>query len=107
MEVPRLGVKWEQQLPAYAAATATRDLSHICNLHRSLWQHQMLNPLSKAKDQTCILMNTSQVLNPLSHKGSSSSVTSELCDLLLADTSKSQILPLPSSSIFLMLLGLL
>ena len=31
MEVPRLGVKSELQLPAYTAATATWDLSHIHN----------------------------------------------------------------------------
>ena len=33
MEVPRLGVKSELQLLAYA--TATLDLSLVCNLHRS------------------------------------------------------------------------
>ena len=27
MEVPGLGVEWEQQLPTYTTATATRDLS--------------------------------------------------------------------------------
>ena len=40
------------------------DLSHICNLHRSSWHHQILNPLSKNRDQTHILMETSWVLNP-------------------------------------------
>ena len=30
MEVPRLGLESELQLPAYTTATATRDLSHIC-----------------------------------------------------------------------------
>ena len=30
MEVPRPGVKSELQLPAYATATVTQDLSHIC-----------------------------------------------------------------------------
>ena len=29
MEVPRLGVQSELQLPAYATATATRDLSRV------------------------------------------------------------------------------
>ena len=38
LEVPRLGVKSELQLPAYATATATWDRSHVCNLHHSLWQ---------------------------------------------------------------------
>ena len=32
MEVPRLGVQSELQLPAYATATAMSDLSRICNL---------------------------------------------------------------------------
>jgi len=33
IEVPRLGVKLEQQLLAYTTATATPHLSHVCNLH--------------------------------------------------------------------------
>ena len=49
MEVPRLGVELELQL-AYATATATRDLSHVCNLHHSSWQRRILNLLSKARD---------------------------------------------------------
>jgi len=32
MEVPRLGVKSEMQVPAYATATAMWDLSRHCNL---------------------------------------------------------------------------
>ena len=32
MEVPRLGVQTELQPPAYTRATATQDLSRICNL---------------------------------------------------------------------------
>ena len=71
MEVPRLGVELELQLPAYTAAIATWDLSCICDLHCSLWQCQILNPLSEARNQTLILMNTSWVLNPLSHNGNS------------------------------------
>ena len=31
VEVPRLGVKSELQLPAYTIATAMRDVSHICD----------------------------------------------------------------------------
>ena len=34
-------------------------------------QHQILNPLSKVRDRTYILLDTSQVLNPLSHNGNS------------------------------------
>ena len=65
MEVPELGVKSELQLPAYTIATLA--LSHICDLHHSLQQCRILNPLSKARDLTLILMDTSQVLKPLSY----------------------------------------
>ena len=61
MEVPRLGVKSELQLLAYTTATATQDQSHACDLHHSSWQCRILNPLSKARNQTRILMDTSQV----------------------------------------------
>ena len=61
MEVPRLGVESEQQLLAYATATETWDPSHVCDLHHSSGQRQILNPLSKARDRTHILMDTSQV----------------------------------------------
>ena len=40
------------QLPAHTTATATPDPSHICNLHHSSWQRQILNPLSEAWDRT-------------------------------------------------------
>ena len=58
MEVPRLGVKLELQLPAHARATATamQDPSHVCNLHHSSWECQILNPLSKVRDRTQNLM---------------------------------------------------
>ena len=46
---------------AYAIATATQYQSQICKLHCSLWQCQILNPLSRARDQILILMDTSQV----------------------------------------------
>jgi len=49
MEVPRLRVESELQLPAYTTATATQDSSHICSLHHSSQQRQILNPLSKAR----------------------------------------------------------
>ena len=54
-------IESELQLPAYTTATATPDPSHVSNLHYSSWQHWILNPLSKARDQTCILMDTSHV----------------------------------------------
>ena len=53
-EVPRLEVKSELLLLATATATATAipDPSCICDLHHSSGQHRILNPLSKARDQT-------------------------------------------------------
>ena len=61
MEVPRLGVKLELQLPAYATAIATQDPSHVCDLHHNSQQHQSINPLSDARDGTHILMDASRV----------------------------------------------
>ena len=61
MEVPRLGVQLELQLLAYTTAKATQNPSHIWNLHHSSRQRHILNPLCEARDQTHILMNTSQV----------------------------------------------
>ena len=52
MDVPRLGVLLELQLPAYTRATATRDLSRVCNLHHSSQQCRILNPLIEARDRT-------------------------------------------------------
>ena len=54
MEVPGLGVEVELQLRAYTTAMATPDPSCICDLH-----------------DTCILTETSQALNPLSHNRNS------------------------------------
>ena len=51
----------ELQLRAYTTATAMRDLSHVCNLDHSSQHRQILNPLSKPRDQTCILRETSRV----------------------------------------------
>ena len=34
----------------------TRDPSHVCDLHHSSRQLQILNPLSDARDRTCNLM---------------------------------------------------
>ena len=61
MDVPRLQVESELQLPAYTTATAKPDLSQVCNLHHSSRQCQILNPWIEARDQTCILMDTSRV----------------------------------------------
>ena len=61
VEVPRLGVKSELQLPAYTTATAIQDLSLVCDLHHSSQQGQILNPLSKARDRTRNLMGPGRI----------------------------------------------
>jgi len=71
MEVPRLGVKSELQLPAYTTATATPDPSRIFDLRHSSWQCCIFNPLSEPRGGTCILMDTGGVLNLLGHNGNS------------------------------------
>ena len=60
MEIPRLGVECELQPQAYTTVTGTQDLSHVCDLHHSSRQCQILNPLIEARNGTCILINTSQ-----------------------------------------------
>ena len=75
LKVPRLGVKSELQLPATATATATAtampNRSSICDLTHSSQQCWILNPVSKARNQTGLLVDTGRVCNPLSHDGSS------------------------------------
>ena len=66
MEIPRLGLESELQLPAYTTATATQDPSHVCDLHHSLQQHWILDSLSEARDRTHILMD-----NRMSHNRNS------------------------------------
>ena len=71
MEVPRLGIQLELQLLAYTTATETPDSSRVCDLCCSSQQLWILNPLSEAWDQTRALMDTTPVLNLLSHKRNS------------------------------------
>ena len=56
MEVPRLGVQSELQLPAYTTATAMQDPSRLCDLHPSSPQRRILKPPSEARDRTRNLM---------------------------------------------------
>ena len=67
LEVPRLGTDSELQLPAYTTATATWDLSQVCNLHHNSLPCQIFDPLSKARVRTCVLIDTSWVRWLLSH----------------------------------------
>ena len=67
MAIPRekAGSQARSQMKAVAAdlhhTTAKSDLSQVCKQHYSSWQCQILNPLSKAKDWTCVLMDPSQI----------------------------------------------
>ena len=61
MEIPRLGVESELSLLAYDTAPAIPDLSHVCDLYHSSRQCRILNPLSEARDQTCILIDATQI----------------------------------------------
>ena len=54
IEVPRLGIELEPM-------PQPQQPSHICDLHLSSWQHQILNPLREAGDRTCVLMDNSRV----------------------------------------------
>ena len=56
MEVSRLGVDLELQLPAFTTATAKPDPNHACDSYRISRQCQIPNPQSRAKDQTRVLM---------------------------------------------------
>ena len=55
----------ELQLQPNATACGNTDLCY------SFWQNWILNPWSGARDQTHILMDTRQVLKPLSHNRNS------------------------------------
>ena len=61
MEIPRLGVQMELQLPATATATATPDQSCVSDLRHSSQQCQILNSLSEARDRTRSLMVPTQI----------------------------------------------
>ena len=67
MEVIRLGVKLELQLPAYITATATWDPSSIFD-HTTAHSNTVI---SKARGQTLVLMDPSQIRQPLSQEGNS------------------------------------
>ena len=54
MEAPRLRVPSELPLPPLATAPATQDPSCICGLHHSSQQCWIPDPLSEARNQTCI-----------------------------------------------------
>ena len=78
MNVPGLGVESELQLLGSATATATPDPSCISSVCHIAWQRWILNPLSEAGGRTCILVDTSRVLHPLSHNKNSLEIILDL-----------------------------
>ena len=77
MEVPRLGVESELQLPAYT--TATWDPSHICDLHRSSWQHQDPQGNERGQESNPHPRGYQSDLLMLNHKGNSASKCKKWC----------------------------
>ena len=71
MNVSRLGIESELQLRPTPQPQQHGIPAAISDLRHSSWHCRILNPLSEARDPTQILMDTSQVLNPLSHNGNS------------------------------------
>ena len=76
MEVPGVGVESELQLEPMQQ---TLHLNHICNLCCTMWQHWILNPLSEARDGTCILRHYVKFFTWLSHSGNSSLLINFSC----------------------------
>ena len=54
-------MKLELQLLAYTTAIATWDPTLFYDLHHSSWQRQIFNPLSKARNRTHNLRDTSWI----------------------------------------------
>ena len=61
MEILRLGVELELQLPAYTTATAMWDPSLIHNLHRSSQWGWIPNPLREARGRTHVIMDINRI----------------------------------------------
>ena len=70
MEVPRLGIESELQLPAYTQPQQCQ-IQATSATHATAPGNATLNPLSMARDPAHMLVDTSQVLNPLSHNRNS------------------------------------
>ena len=66
IEVPRLGVESELQLPAYTTATSA---TYICSNAKSLTHSELR---IEARNQTCILTDSMSGFKPAEHNGNSS-----------------------------------
>ena len=76
MDVPSgLGLNPSCSCQPAPQLTATWDLSCVCDLHQRSQQHQILHPLSEARDQIHILRDTSQIRYLLSYGRNSKHIT--------------------------------
>ena len=71
MDVSRLGVESELQMLAYATASATQDLSSVCDLHQSSRQCQILNPTDRGQESNLHPHGYQLDLFPLFHEANS------------------------------------
>ena len=74
------------EVPSHSNARSP-DPSQVCDLHHSSQQRRILNPLSKARDQTRILMDTSLVRFHWATSGTHRYLVIEISLLLLWLTS--------------------
>ena len=79
MKVPRLGRQMR------AAATAMLNKSYICDLYRSLKQCWILNPLSKARDQTYIVHLHGHCIRFLTHSVTTGTPTLKFLNINIQD----------------------
>ena len=78
MEVPRLGVQLKLHLLACVTVIAIPHMSHVCDLHCSLQQGRILNPLIEARDQTTTSWFLVRFIS-LSHDGHSHYLLNKVC----------------------------
>ena len=71
-KVPSIGVQSEAAAAGLLHSHSKPDVSHACDLHHSSLQCQICNTLSKARDWTHILMDTSRVHYSWATKGTQS-----------------------------------
>ena len=71
MEVSRLGVQSELQVPAYATAIAMWEPNRIFNLHHSSQQRRIINPLTEQGKGSNPHPERHYVLNLLNYNGNS------------------------------------
>ena len=71
LEVSKLGVELKLKFPVNTTATATPDLSHICDLCQSYGNTRSLSHWARPGIELTFSRTLCWVLNPLSHNGNS------------------------------------